>query len=83
MNADCIGNRIKEIRLEQGLSQQKFGMLLSVSQDTVSLWEKGKSLPTTEFIIAIAKTFNVSADYILGIIDEPRKLSSNKNSLCK
>ena len=44
-----IGKRIKEIRLESGLSQQKFGEILSVSQDTVSLWEKGKSVPTTEF----------------------------------
>lgn len=69
MNMDCIANRIKEIRQEQGLSQQKFGEALSVSQDTVSLWEKGKSLPTTEFIIAIAKTFNVSADYILCLKD--------------
>ena len=64
-----IGKRIKEIRMENGLSQQRFGQLLSVSQDTISLWEKGKSLPTTEFIIAIAKTFNVSADYILCLKD--------------
>ena len=60
-----IGERIKEIRLEYGLSQEKFGQILSVSQDTVSLWEKGKSVPTTEFLIAIAKAFDVSVDYIL------------------
>ena len=64
-----IGKRIKEIRIEHGLSQQKFGALLSVSQDTVSLWEKGKSVPTTEFLIALAKQFEVSVDYILGLRD--------------
>lgn len=64
-----IGTRIKEIRMEYGLSQQKFGKLLSVSQDTVSLWEKGKSVPTTEFLIAIAKHFDVSVDYILCLKD--------------
>lgn len=64
-----IGKRVKEIRIEHGLSQQKFGELLSVSQDTISLWENGKSLPTTEFLIAIAKQFDVSADYILCLKD--------------
>jgi len=60
-----IGKRIKEIRVEHGLSQQRFGELLSVSQDTVSLWEKGKSVPTTEFLVAISQQFDVSTDYIL------------------
>ncbi len=64
-----IGQRIKEIRTENGLSQQKFGEALFVSQDTVSLWEKGKSVPTTEFLIEIATQFHVSADYILGLMD--------------
>ena len=60
-----IGKRIKEIRVEHGLSQQRFGELLSVSQDTISLWEKGKSVPTTEFLVAISQQFDVSTDYIL------------------
>ena len=64
-----IGKRIKEIRLDAGLSQQNFGGALSVSQDTVSLWEKGKSLPTAEFLIIIALTFEVSVDYILCLKD--------------
>ena len=65
MDMEKIGKRIKEIRTEHGLSQQKFGAILSVSQDTISLWEKGKSVPTTEFLIAIATQFEVSVDYIL------------------
>ena len=60
-----IAKRIKEIRTENKLSQVKFGEILFVSQDTVSLWEQGKSLPSTEYVIEIAKKFNVSADYIL------------------
>lgn len=60
-----IGKRIKEIRLEHNLSQAEFGALFFTSQDTISLWENGKSLPNTEFVIEIAKKFNVSADYIL------------------
>ena len=69
MEMVLIGKRIREIRLENELSQQKFGEMLSVSQDTVSLWEKGKSIPTTEYLIAIATKFDVSVDYILCLKD--------------
>ena len=64
-----IGIRIKEIRKDNHLSQSEFGKLLSVSQDNVSLWETGKGYPTIQHVITIAKTFNVSSDYILGISD--------------
>ena len=69
MNTTKIANRIKELRLESGLSQADLGKLLSVSQDTISLWEKGKSVPTAEYLIAIAKQFDVSVDYILCLKD--------------
>ena len=65
-----IAKRIKEIRQENKLSQAEFGKRLFVSQDTVSLWEKGKSLPTVEYVIQMAKIFNLSADYILCLDDE-------------
>ena len=67
MNIALIASRIKEIRTTNGLSQAQFGNRLSVSQDTVSLWEKGKSVPTTEFVILISLEFQVSANYILGL----------------
>lgn len=60
-----IGKRIKEIRLENKLSQYEFGKLLSVSQDTISLWETGKSLPSAEILILMAEHFSLSTDYIL------------------
>ncbi len=66
---ELIANRIRELRLENKLSQAQFGEKLSVSQDNVSLWENGKSVPTAEHIIEISKIFNVSADYILGLTD--------------
>ena len=69
MSYQIIGERIKELRLENKLSQAKLGSLLLVSQDTVSLWEKGKSLPTAEYIIAMCKLFEISADYVLGLVD--------------
>ena len=64
-----IGERIQEIRKEAKLTQNEFGIMLLVSQDTVSLWEKGKSYPSAEQIVGICKKFNVSADYLLGLSD--------------
>ena len=69
MNNKVIGERIKELRSEYSLSQAKLGEFLTVSQDTVSLWENSKALPTVEYIILMCKIFDVSADYLLGLID--------------
>ena len=69
MNNKIIGERIKELRSEYSLSQAKLGEFLTVSQDTVSLWENSKALPTVEYIILMCKIFDVSADYLLGLID--------------
>ena len=66
---NIIGQRIREIRLEKKLNQSDFGKSISVSQDTISLWERGKSLPNTEFIILICKIYGVSANYLLGLED--------------
>ena len=69
MDVSIIAARIKEIRLEHRLNQSQFGEKLAVSQDTVSLWENGKSVSTTEYVILIATTFGVSADYLLGLTE--------------
>ena len=62
-----VAKRIKEIRNDNHLNQSEFGGSISVSQDTISLWEKGKSLPNLEYVILICKLYNVSADYLLGL----------------
>ncbi|MCM1367751.1 MAG: helix-turn-helix domain-containing protein [Roseburia sp.] len=64
-----VATRFKAVRTDNKLTQSKLGDMLSVSQDTVSLWETGKSIPTAEYIIAICKLFGVSADYLLGLSD--------------
>ncbi len=43
--------------------------MLSVSQDTVSLWETGKSLPSLEYVVQICRIFGVSADFLLGLAE--------------
>ena len=62
-----IGRNIKELRKERGLTQSQLAEMLFVSQDTISLWECGKSLPDVKAVIELTKIFGVSADYILGL----------------
>ena len=64
-----VGTRIRELRTEKGFSQAQLGAMLNVSQDTVSLWEKSKSLPPVDIIYAISDIFGVSCDYLLGKTD--------------
>ncbi len=62
-----LGQRIREIRTEAKLTQAEFGEKVAVLQDTVSLWENGKSAPSAEYLAAICRIFRVSADYLLGL----------------
>ena len=61
------GKIIKEERLQHAMTQRELAEIIGVTQDSVSLWEKGKRLPATEHIIALCKFFKISADYLLGL----------------
>ena len=62
-----IGETIKSLRIEKGMTQTELASLLFTSQDTISLWERNKSLPDVKSVIKMALIFNVSTDYILGV----------------
>lgn len=62
-----IGEIIKNLRLEKGMTQTELASLLFTSQDTISLWERNKSLPDVKSVIKMSSIFNVSTDYILGV----------------
>ena len=66
---EILAKRLKDLRTDAHLTQTQFGALLSVSQDTISLWETGRAIPTTETLVLICRTFDVSADYLLGLRD--------------
>lgn len=61
-----IGERIKELRLEQGVSQSTLGNSIGVSQKAVDYWERGVNEPKASYIVKLADFFNVSSDYLLG-----------------
>ncbi len=61
--------RLKELRLENELSAKELGKILGVRDTTILRWEKGIILPSIEHLYNIAKYFNVSADYLIGLED--------------
>ena len=62
-----IGEKIKELRKGKGLTQTQLAVKLKTTQDTISLWELGKSYPDLESVYNLCNLFSVSADYLLGL----------------
>lgn len=60
-----IGERIKKLRKQQGLSQEEVAKYLAVQRSTISLYESGDATPQVMTIIKLARLFNVTTDYIL------------------
>ena len=66
--------RLKEFRKENKLTQEKLAKNLNTSHSVISSYESGKTLILTSFLYTICKKYNISADYLLGKIDEPKYL---------
>lgn len=60
-----IGEKIKELRTVNRISQEKIAEMLDVSRQAVSKWETGQTLPTTDNLISLAKIFNVSVEQLV------------------
>lgn len=65
-----IGKTIKELREERGITQAELAKQIGVTQDSISLWEKNKRIPNTQYIIALCKVFKIPSDYLLGLENE-------------
>ncbi len=62
--------RLKELREHKNESQQKLAMILNISQAMISRYEKGQAYPDMDTLIAIAKHYNVSVDYLVEFFDD-------------
>ena len=62
--------RIKQLRLDNGMSQNKLAKALNVGRQTIVNWEVRGSEPDFSTLIQIAQFFNVTKDYLIGMVDE-------------
>ena len=64
-----IGERIKALRKQNGMTQENLAEYLCVSYQAVSKWECGLTNPDLSLIAPLTRLFNISADELLGITE--------------
>ena len=69
-----MGQRIKELRIKNGLTQEELGKYIGVQKSAIRKYEKGevKNIKSSSIKI-LSKIFNISPSYLM-CIDEPRKI---------
>lgn len=66
--------RLKDLREDNDLKQEAVAITLNITRQQYQLYESGKRKLPIDKLIILCKFYNVSADYILGFIDEAKKL---------
>ena len=73
-----LGENLKILRKQKGLSQETLAQQLNVVRQTVSKWEKGLSVPDAEMLNTISELFEVPVSTLLGsTVEEPEKTSDS------
>ena len=67
-------NRIRDLREDRDYTQNDVIKILKMHKTTYTNYEQGKREPPFEFIIKIAKLYNVTIDYIAGLTNTPYPL---------
>ena len=60
-----LGETIRQIRMEKGLSQQQLAELIHVDRTTVTNWETGRRLPDAEMLTRISDTLDIDVSYLI------------------
>lgn len=64
-------DRLKATRVKSGHTQESLAEILGTDKRAISRWESGTFTPNADTLIQIAKALDVSADYLLGLSDDP------------
>ena len=62
-----LGETIKALRLEKGLTQPQLAALVGVSSGMISIWENNVNEPKASYVKKLSLVLDVSSDYLLGI----------------
>ena len=66
--------RLRDLREDADKSQEDIARIIGTSQSYYAQYENGKRAIPFERMVILAKYYNVSLDYIAGLIDTPRKI---------
>lgn len=75
-----FGERLKKLRINKHMTQDELGEIFNppLAQSTIGTYERGIRQPSLENLIIISNYFNVSIDYLLGLTDEERTVTTFK-----
>ena len=78
-----MGERIKQLRKENGMTQTALAETLGVTKGTVSTWETNSRTPGFETLDAMCRLFDRRMDYILGRSDDASPLSLSEDEIAE
>jgi len=69
-----LGARIAALRREAGMNQSQLAQQLQISPSAVGMYEQGRREPSAQTLVAMARVFGVTVDYLLtGVPDQQEK----------
>lgn len=72
-----IAKTLRDLRIDHDLTQQQLADLFHVERKTILRIENELFMPKVEVLITYSRFFNISLDYICGLIDTPRTLDGS------
>lgn len=66
-----LGNKLKQLREARCLTQADIAKEIGVSRERYNQYENNRRSPDYDTLVILAKSFNVSTDYLLGRTDDP------------
>jgi transcriptional regulator with XRE-family HTH domain len=76
-----FSERLKQLRLEKGLTQKEVADLVKVNRVTYTNWEKGNREPSFEKLFLLAESLGTNIDYLLGNSDNPKKSTTQDEDI--
>lgn len=66
-----FGERLRQLRRQKSINQMQLAAALGLTQNSIGMMERGYRGTTIEKLVQLSEFFQVSADYLLGISDDP------------
>jgi len=66
-----LGEKLKKLRFEKNITQKQIAEYLKIATNSYQSFEYGKLRPSLDTLTKLAEYFEVSTDYLLGLVDEP------------
>lgn len=62
-----FGNKLKNLRIKNNYTQDQLAQRIGLTKSVISAYENGLRMPSYDVLIAIARIFKVTTDYLLGL----------------